>query len=282
MSLALTTPVSAAECTRAFLKEAADKYTAAIATAGAVATLSTLSENVDYSENDKKIAIKSGILASGIKCDNTRNTYDTTQCATFTELICPNNPKPYVVASQVRYTDGKITKIESIITTTGDWLFNAKDTLKYAQAEKWDEIPEAKRDTRAVIQHAGDAYADVFSNKSTVVPWGTPCARLEGGMYTGKNSPTDSCNVGVPSGVSLTKRRYVIDEVLGTVDLMMSFASLPDSHEFRVEGGKLRYVHTLTVMSGSTRSGGGAAGGAPRAGGAGGMMGGMTGTTFRA
>lgn len=95
------------------------------------------------------------------------------------------------------------------------------------------------------------------------MPWGTPCQRLEGGSYTGKGSPSDSCNVGVPSGVTLNKRRYVIDEVLGTVDLMMSFANLPDSHEFRVEKGKLRYVHTLTVMSGSTRGGGGGGGGAP-------------------
>lgn len=57
------------------------------------------------------------------------------------------------------------------------------------------------------------------------------------------------CNVGVPSGIRMLDRRYVIDEVLGSVDIFFAFAgSLPDSHLFRLEGGKLRFVHTLTVM----------------------------------
>ena len=29
------------------------------------------------------------------------------------------------------------------------------------------------------------------------VPWGFPCVRVEGGAYTGKGSPADSCEVGV-------------------------------------------------------------------------------------
>lgn len=62
-------------------------------------------------------------------------------------------------------------------------------------------IPEEDRDTREVIQAAGDAYADLFNDKSVTVPWGTPCARLEGGAYTGNGSDTDSCDVGVPDGM---------------------------------------------------------------------------------
>jgi hypothetical protein len=49
-------------------------------------------------------------------------------------------------------------------------------------------------------------------------------------------------------GVKLANRRYVIDETIGSVDVFIDFASIPDSHEFRVEKGKLRYVHTITVM----------------------------------
>lgn len=71
--------------------------------------------------------------------------------------------------------------------------------------------------------------------------------RLEGGLY-GDPGVNGSCAVGVPSGVPLTKRRYVIDEVVGAVDVLLEFgkSGWPDSHLFRVEGGKLRYVHTLT------------------------------------
>jgi hypothetical protein len=236
-------------CTRESLKEIAAAYVAA-QTGGTVASLKTATD-VAYFENDKAASLATGILSTAIKIDLTRSLYDTTQCATYTEVIAATNSHPYVIGTQMRIKDGMVTKIDSIITDQGDWLFNATGTLRYAKEEKWDEIPEASRDTRAVIQAAGDAYCDLFKDKSVKVPWGTPCARLEGGSYTGRGQASDSCNVGVPSGLDLHDRRYVIDEVLGTVDIFLKFGTangLPDSHEFRVEKGKLRYVHTLTVM----------------------------------
>lgn len=45
--------------------------------------------------------------------------------------------------------------------------------------------------------------------------------------------------------------RYVIDESVGSVEVMCSFDSLgnlPDTHEIRVIDGKVKYVHTITVM----------------------------------
>jgi hypothetical protein len=77
-------------------------------------------------------------------------------------------------------------------------------------------------------------------------------------MYTGKGTPKDSCEVGVPAGVNIANRRFVVDEELGTVQVFCTFgtggpggnggSAAPDSHLFRVENGKLRYVHTLTHM----------------------------------
>jgi hypothetical protein len=140
-------------------------------------------------------------------------------------------------------------------------LFNVTGTEYWASREKWDAIPSDKRDSRETIKAAGDAYCDLFNDKSVKVPWGTPCARLEGGSYTGKGAATDSCNVGVPSGVKLVNRQYVIDEEYGTVDIIMDFGGtagnvgaggLPDSHDFRVESGKLRYVHTLSSCGGKS------------------------------
>lgn len=155
-----------------------------------------------------------------------------------------------MIGTQIRYDNSslKINKIETVVTEKGDWLWDPANTLKYVKQEDglWDEIPEAKRDSRAVIQAAGDAYLNLFNDKSTKVPWGFPCERLEGGAYTGKGSADDTCNVGVPSGVKIDNRRYVVDEVLGTVDVMCTFAGIADTHEFRVEGGKLRFVHTMT------------------------------------
>lgn len=160
---------------------------------------------------------------------------------------------PYVIGTQMHFNaDGsQVTKIDTIVTDAGDWLFNATGTQYYASREDWFVIPVEQRDSRAAIKAAADAYLDLFNDKSVVVPWGTPCARLEGGIYTGRGSPTDSCNVGVPSGVQLLNRRYVIDETVGAVDVFLNFGGpdgIPDSHEFRLEKGKLRFIHTMTVM----------------------------------
>ena len=92
--------------------------------------------------------------------------------------------------------------------------------------------------------------------KLTRYPWGFPCVRVEGGAYTGKDSPADSCEVGVPAGVNIANRRFVVDEVTGTVQVFCTFGAgdpnggsgAPDSHLFRVENGKLRYAHTLTHL----------------------------------
>jgi hypothetical protein len=74
---------------------------------------------------------------------------------------------------------------------------------------------------------------------------------MEGSSHTGSGKSTDSCNVVIPSGSEPpnTDRRYVIDEAMGSVNVLWVFqtmANAPDSHELRLEGGRLRYVHTMT------------------------------------
>jgi len=239
---------TAADCTREFLKTSADSLVAA-QKAGDPTLLKPVSSALVYNENFAAATFKSGILATPLKIDHSRHSLDTTQCATYTELISATGSKPYVLGTQMYFKDGAVSKIETLITTTGDWLFNATGTLNWASKEDWGAIPEGKRDSRAVIQAAADAYCDIFSDKTVKVPWGYPCSRLEGGAYTGNGGPNDKCDVGIPSGVALVDRRYVIDETVGAVSVFLSFSGIPDSHEFRVENGKLRFVHTLTVMS---------------------------------
>ncbi|TFK18618.1 hypothetical protein FA15DRAFT_729277 [Coprinopsis marcescibilis] len=212
-----------------------------------------LTSATTYTENFKPADISTGILAQPLRIDHNRSLHDTTQCATYTEIIVANGPAQYVIGTQIRLLDGVVNQVDSIITTEGDWIFNATGTLYYASREDWFTIPEAERDTREVIQAGADAYLDLFNDPTVDVPWGTPCARLEGGAYTGRGLPTDSCNVGVPSGVPIVNRRYVIDETVGTVDTFVDFngpGGRPDSHEFRLEKGKLRYIHTMTYMRG--------------------------------
>lgn len=145
-----------AQCSRESLKQLGDSYVLA-QSSGQVAAFSS---DVVYSENFKTTPIKTGILSKALKIDHNRTTYDTTTCATYTELIITDTAHPYVIGTQAHYANDTAVKIETIITDQGDWLFNAKDTLKWALTESWTEIPAEKRDTRAVIQAAADAYCD--------------------------------------------------------------------------------------------------------------------------
>jgi hypothetical protein len=250
--LALTgSPVAGAGCERAALVEITNRYIAA-QSLGEIRYMKSLSPNATYTENFKKTELAGGILKTPLKIDFHRSIHDTTACSTFTEVVVANPEHLYVIGTQMRISDGKVAEIESVVTDEGDWLFNATHTLHYSLMENWEPILENKRDSRKVLQAAADAYLDLFKGgPGTVeVPWGAECKRLEGGLYTAEG---DTCNSGVPSGVELVDRKYVIDEVMGVVDVFLKFgggeggSGLPDSHEFRVEEGKLRFIHTITA-----------------------------------
>lgn len=253
----LAAPAHAAlSCTRGGLQEAVDLYLKAQA-AGDPSAL-PLAKGVGYTENMAPADISKGFLTRALKIDHHRSFLDTDSCQTFTEVIVTDKAAPYVVAARLRVNHERIAEVETLWTTTGYWLFNAEAYLKYSSTERWDAIPAERRDTRGTLVAAANAYLDAFLEKKIdLVPWGFPCVRVEGGMYTGKGTPADSCEVGVPGGVNIANRRFVVDEVLGTVAVFCTFGAAggpnggsgaPDTHLFRVENGKLRYVHTLTHL----------------------------------
>jgi hypothetical protein len=228
-------------------------------------------------ENVAPFDINNGIIKKPLKIDQQRSLLDTSTCQTYTEVIVTNKGEPYVLGTRLRVNHDKIAEIEIIWTTTGYWGFSADDYLKYSSAEKWDVVPANKRDTRDALEAAASAYLDAFlEQKKDLVPWGYPCQRTEGGsMHTGRGQADDSCDVGVPSGVNISNRRYVVDSTIGAVVALCTFGAgnpnggsgAPDAHLFRVEGGKLRYVHTIThLIQANFRGGGGAGAGAPAGG----------------
>jgi hypothetical protein len=243
-------------CTREGLKAAADLYVAAQAK-GDISGL-PLAKGLGYIENFKPTNIDEGLIKKAMKIDHQRSLLDTATCQTFTELISADKANPYALGTRLRVNHGLIAEIEMMWTTTGYWGFGADEYLKYTSTEGWDVIPAAKRDTRATLEAAANAYLDAFlEGKGDLVPWGAPCNRTEGGrMHTGNGSPDDSCQVGVPSGVNISNRHFVVDETIGAVVAFCTFGAgtaaggsgAPDSHLFRIENGKLRYVHTLTHL----------------------------------
>jgi len=237
------------------LQRAVDLYIAA-QTKGDTAGM-PLATGLGYMENAAIADMNNGMIRKPMKIDHHRSLLDTATCQTFTEVIVTNKENPYVLGTRLRVNHDKIAEIEILWTTTGYWLFNADNYLKYSSTENWDTIPANQRDTRDTLVAAANAYLDAFlEQKKDLVPWGYPCNRTEGGAHTGNGSPTDSCDVGVPSGVNIANRRFVVDTTIGAVVAFCTFGAgnvnggsgAPDTHLFRVENGKLRYVHTLTHL----------------------------------
>lgn len=250
---------ASADCSRASLQAATDRYVAAQASG---AGWLNVFPNHTYTENESPVDIRTGVLSVPMKLDHNRSIHDTVACASFTELVAANQENPSVIGTRILYgpgTNGSLWAhtIESIVTKTGDWAFNATGYLRWNALETWDPIPGSKRDSREAIKAAGDAYFDRFNNVNITVPFGVPCDRLEGGAYTGAHDlANNTCDIGgLPSNIKVTNRRYVVDEVMGVVDIFLGFPGLdrsvdkpaPDSHMFRVEGGRIRYIHTVSA-----------------------------------
>ena len=255
--LFLLPAISSAEvsCVRGGLREAVELYLDA-QRSGDLSGL-PLPETVGYWENMERIDIDDGLIMKPLRIDHHLSIYDTDTCQTFTEVIVTDDDEPYVLGTRLRVNHGLIAEIEILWTTTGYWLFNADNYLRYSSAEDWGPLPADARDSRGTLVSAANAYLDAFlEGKIDLVPWGFPCERTEGGMYTGTGSPDDSCERGVPAGVNIANRRFVVDEIAGAVVVFCTFGTggpgggsgAPDTHLFRIENGRLRYVHTITHL----------------------------------
>lgn len=250
-----------AECSREMLQDLADTYVEA-QTAGN-ATLVPLADSAYYGENDVPLSITEGVLSNAIKPDFTRSFHDTTLCATFTEFVAATHDHPYVIHTRMEATEeGEVTVMESVVTDEDDWVFGAEEYLSYTKEEDWGEIPEDQRDMREVIKAAAEAYINNWGDPYLPVPHGTPCTRLEGRIYTGAANPEgQTCTMGAfPQPIKTGSRRFVIDETAGAVIIFHNFSWLdaglgpyhpgtPASQQFRVEGGKNRYIHEVTACT---------------------------------
>jgi hypothetical protein len=242
-------------CTRESLQSAADKYLDALKKGDP--SLMPLAPQAQYMENRNEVPFGQGIWRNPLAVDFRRSLLDVETCQTFTEIVHTSSDHPYLIGTRLRVEDDRISEIESLVADQDDWLFNAANYLKYSSQEKWDILPPEKRVDRQTLLNAANAYYDTFGDYSNFskVPWGTPCARIEGGMYTNPNNdPNASCTVGMPKtgGVKIINRHYLVDVDMGTVAGMVDFVAPkrnPDFHMFRMENGKLRYVHTVQVCT---------------------------------
>ena len=241
-------------CTRAELNAATDAYVAA-QKSGDVSGM-PLDPRAHFLENMQTVDKAKGLWNTKLPVADSISFHDPVRCKTFTQIIVNEGGKPYVIGTRLYVNQGKILKVDSLVTHPGDWLFNANAYLKFSTKEDWNELKPGQKTAPAEMIRGANAYLDSFADKFTEVPWGTPCARLEGGAYTNREGKADaSCNVGIPAGVLyIVNRDYVIDPDKGVINVFCRFGNsasgMPDSHTFRYVDGKIHAVHTLSVNLG--------------------------------
>ncbi len=251
-----TAPVG---CTREGLQAAVDAYL--VAQKAGDPSRMPLASSVKYTENFKTTT--SGIWKTALSGATLGlNLLDVTACQTFSEVFVTEGSPQYVIGIRLVIKDGTISEMESVVTqgvvsgstiTSKDWLFDAKAYLACDQSEDWSVVPPSSQSTREELIAAGEAYFKIFSDKSTSVPWGKPCFRLEGGKgcTPAMDQASQSCNIGIPDGITFKNTHWVVDVELNAAVGFTQFAGAsPDTHLFRLVDGKIRYVHTLTQGTG--------------------------------
>jgi len=240
-------------CTRDELKAATSAYVEAQRT-GDISKLN-LDSKVHFLTNMKTVERGAGLWNTALPIANAMSFHDDKRCKTFTEIIVTEGAKQYVIGTRLYLHQGKVIRVDSIVTEQGHWLFSANAFLKYTKQEDWTPLFKYQLTSPAEMIRGANAYLDGFADKFTDIPWGTPCARLEGGAYTNRdNDPHASCELGMPPGVLyITHRDYLIDEEMGVINVFCRFGGreeAPDSHTFRYIDGKFRLIHTLTPIPG--------------------------------
>jgi hypothetical protein len=220
---------------------------------GSLAAL-PLHEKAEYLQDMKTIPAAEGLWNTPLAVAHSMSFHDPVRCKTFSEVIV-TGAKPYVIGTRLYMDQGKVIRVDSLVSKPGDWLFNANAYLKYSKAEDWQPVMKYQGTAPAEMIRGANAYLDAFADKFTAIPWGQPCARLEGGAYTNaQGKPDASCEVGIPPGtLYIVNRDYLIDPEMGVINVFCRFGSStggPDSHSFRFIDGKLRAVHTISVLPG--------------------------------
>jgi len=237
-------------CTREELKTQTDAYVKAQST-GDISAMQVSSSAV-FLQNMKAIDRKDGLWNTPLPIAHAMSLHDDKRCKTFTELVVAKGGHPYVIGTRLYMNNGSIFRVDSMVTQKGDWLFNANAYLKYARQDEWTPLHRFQKTSASEMMRGANAYLDAFSDKFSDVPWGVPCARLEGGYYTNHaGNPNPTCAVGIPSGVIyIIDRDFLVDDEMGVINVFCRFEGLggmPDSHSFRFIDGKIRGIHTLTV-----------------------------------
>jgi hypothetical protein len=212
VTIALAAPAAAQQsnCSRETLQDVATRYVKAQHD-GSVFAL-PVGEWVDYRENYGLVSTTTGVIGQPADFAWHVELVDPGSCRVFVQGVILK-PKPYVVGTTLAWSFNGLGQINSVVAQAGDPGFDAQAAADAAGKEDWGEIPADKRDTRANLLAAANAYL-----------------------------------AGLP-GPKLADTELTVDETKGAV-AVRGHAGSPEGpavgHVLRIEGGKVRYDHTLT------------------------------------
>jgi hypothetical protein len=208
-ALALAAPAAAqqGQCSRETLQDVANRYVKAQHD-GSVFAL-PVGEWVDYRENYGLVSTTTGVIGQPADFAWHVELVDPGSCRVFVQGVILK-PKPYVVGTALAWSFKGLGQINSVVTREGDPQFDAQAAATTAGKEDWGEIPADKRDSRAALMAAANAW------------------------LTGTNA--------------VVQPEFTVDETKGAV-AVRGHVGGPDGpavgHVLRIEGGKVRFAHTL-------------------------------------
>jgi hypothetical protein len=198
------------QCSRDTLQDVANRYVKAQQT-GSIFTL-PVGEWVDYRENYQLVSTATGVIGQPADFAWNVQLVDTGNCRVFVQGVILK-PKPYVVGTRLAWSFTGLGQIGSVVTQPGDPQFDAQKASDSASKEDWGTIPEGQRNSRDELMAAAKAYL-------------------------------------AASGPQLTDPEFTVDETKGAVAVTghTGGADGPAAAEvFRIEGGKVRYIHSMAT-----------------------------------
>ncbi|KXX82520.1 hypothetical protein MMYC01_201230 [Madurella mycetomatis] len=263
----------AVRCQWASLRSATDVFIESQA-AGASSDPIFSSLDLQYTQNGKPLTINSSesLLSTPFTVQHSHTLIDQDTCASFTKLILvhsENAEERLLLGAQIHFnmstTDARLTRVhrlDVVYVGEGDWkMENFTAAAAHVEGEDWGALSRGAQDTRETLEAVAEAYLDLLGGivgdaaGAAVVPWGRPCARLEGSVYTaGEESCVEGLSLPLEGGAEgITERKYVMDASVGSVSVVARDGSLggaPTVLELRVLQGELRYVHQFTATEG--------------------------------
>jgi hypothetical protein len=129
--IALDSAAAGGKCTREALQAVGEAYVMALEDGDP--TQLDLAANAKYFENMTTCKLDSGIWKTKLRIDYHRTFIDVDSCKIFVELIDSKSSTPWEIGAQITLKDGRITIINALAVTVGDWALNNKSGFTFRE-----------------------------------------------------------------------------------------------------------------------------------------------------